>query len=280
MKLSIITVNLNNKEELEKTILSVINQSQRDFEFLVIDGASTDGSCEVINKYQKEVDFWVSESDRGIYDAMNKGIRKAKGEYLLFLNSGDYLLTSQSIAKSQLGDYSEEFVLFAYKRNSSDGEESISYSDSSFEFLINGNICHQSVLHKRTVFEKIGLYNDKLEIAADYEFFLKAFYEFNCSFRFVQQELIVYNDIEGASKNTDLLKEERKVALQSVFDHRLVNVLENQSNSISDLLKFRSLYYGLMSSKSVVLALKFSKYLQNAVDLAKNLGQSLPKRRS
>ena len=102
MKLSIITVNLNNKEELEKTILSVINQSQRDFEFLVIDGASTDGSCEVINKYRKEVDFWVSESDRGIYDAMNKGIRKAKGEYLLFLNSGVYLSTSQNLATRRM----------------------------------------------------------------------------------------------------------------------------------------------------------------------------------
>ena len=88
--LSIITINLNNREGLRKTIESVVNQTFQDFEFIVIDGASTDGSVEVIQDYPR-INYWISEPDTGIYNAMNKGIAKATGEYCLFLNSGDTL---------------------------------------------------------------------------------------------------------------------------------------------------------------------------------------------
>ena len=91
MKLSIITINYNNREGLRKTIESVVNQTCQDFEYIVIDGGSTDGSAEVIKEYSDKIDYWVSEKDNGIYDAMNKGIDKAKGEYCQFLNSGDDL---------------------------------------------------------------------------------------------------------------------------------------------------------------------------------------------
>ena len=85
MKLSIITVNLNNREGLQKTIDSVVNQTFRDFEWIVIDGGSTDGSKELIEQYADHFAYWVSEPDKGIYNAMNKGIKVAKGEYLQFL---------------------------------------------------------------------------------------------------------------------------------------------------------------------------------------------------
>ena len=89
MKYSIITVNYNNKEGLRRTIESVIHQTYRDFEYIVIDGGSTDDSAEVLKEYDKDIDYWVSEPDGGIYQGMNKGIRKAQGEYLNFMNSGD-----------------------------------------------------------------------------------------------------------------------------------------------------------------------------------------------
>src|SRR5438552_2810029 len=90
-QLSIITVNLNNAEGLEKTIQSVIRQQFSDYEYIIIDGASADGSVEVIKKFSDKISNWVSEKDSGIYNAMNKGIRLAAGNYLLFLNSGDTL---------------------------------------------------------------------------------------------------------------------------------------------------------------------------------------------
>ena len=94
MKFSIITVNYNNKEGLRKTIESVIHQTFRDFEFIVIDGGSTDGSDDVLKEYDAQIDYWVSEPDGGIYQGMNKGIKKATGEYLNFMNSGDCFYAS------------------------------------------------------------------------------------------------------------------------------------------------------------------------------------------
>ena len=87
MKLSIITINYNNCDGLRKTIESVIAQTTRDFEYIVIDGGSTDGSVDVIKEYADYIDYWVSEPDKGIYNAMNKGTRAAHGDFLLFLNS-------------------------------------------------------------------------------------------------------------------------------------------------------------------------------------------------
>ena len=91
MLISIITVNYNDSSGLLKTIKSVIGQKFSDFEYIIIDGGSVDGSKDVILKHQEHFSHWVSEEDRGIYHAMNKGIKAARGEYLLFLNSGDYL---------------------------------------------------------------------------------------------------------------------------------------------------------------------------------------------
>ena len=89
MKYSIITVNYNNKEGLRKTIESVVRQTYRDFEFIVIDGGSTDGSTDILKEYDEQINYWVSEKDSGIYNAMNKGIKKSIGDYLIFMNSGD-----------------------------------------------------------------------------------------------------------------------------------------------------------------------------------------------
>jgi len=95
--LSIITINKNNAAGLEKTIESVIGQTSNDFEYIVIDGASSDGSVEVIQKYADKINYLVSEPDTGVYNAMNKGIRKAQGTYCLFLNSGDWLVSPETL---------------------------------------------------------------------------------------------------------------------------------------------------------------------------------------
>ena len=96
--ISIITINYNNASGLEKTIRSVVEQTYNEYEYIIIDGASLDKSKEVIQEYQRYIDFWCSEKDSGIYNAMNKGIQKASGEYLLFLNSGDVLNNSAVLA--------------------------------------------------------------------------------------------------------------------------------------------------------------------------------------
>ena len=91
-QITVITINYNNRDGLRKTIDSVVNQTHNDYEYIIIDGGSTDGSLDVIKLYSNRIDYWKSEPDRGIYNAMNKGIDVARGEYCIFLNSGDYFL--------------------------------------------------------------------------------------------------------------------------------------------------------------------------------------------
>ena len=110
MKLSIVTINLNNVAGLHETIISVLNQSSADLEYIIIDGGSTDGSAELIKEYSDRIYYWVSEPDSGIYNAMNKGIRKASGEYLLFLNSGDALASDNIVEEVFRADHNEEIL--------------------------------------------------------------------------------------------------------------------------------------------------------------------------
>ena len=99
LKLSIITINLNKREGLKKTMQSVFEQSFKDFEYIVIDGGSTDGSKELLQSYSSKITYWVSEKDNGIYHAMNKGAAKSTGNYLLFLNAADVLTDKKVIEK-------------------------------------------------------------------------------------------------------------------------------------------------------------------------------------
>src|SRR5690606_27175837 len=97
MKLTVITVNLNNAQGLSKTITSVLTQTILPFEYIVIDGGSTDNSLDIIERNSAKISYWISEPDKGVYEAMNKGIKQANGDYLLFLNSGDYLINDRVI---------------------------------------------------------------------------------------------------------------------------------------------------------------------------------------
>ena len=99
-KLSIITINYNNQSGLQRTVESIVNQTWKEFEYIVIDGGSTDGSAAYLESQNKIFDYWVSEKDLGIYNAMNKGIKAATGHYLLFLNSGDELLNDKVLAQN------------------------------------------------------------------------------------------------------------------------------------------------------------------------------------
>ncbi|MGM9692686.1 MAG: glycosyltransferase family 2 protein [Alloprevotella sp.] len=120
MKISVITINYNNRDGLDRTIQSVLSQSARDYEYIVIDGASTDGSIDVIKHYAGRIDKWVSEPDTGIYNAMNKGIARAEGDYCLFMNSGDTFhgadILLRVIPLLQGGDFYSGDLCFMFKK--------------------------------------------------------------------------------------------------------------------------------------------------------------------
>jgi glycosyltransferase involved in cell wall biosynthesis len=112
MKLSVITIVYNDEKYIEKTIKSVFSQTYQDIEYIIIDGASNDGTVELIKKYDDKIDFWSSEPDKGLYDAMNKGIDKATGDYLIFLNSGDLFYDETTVEKIFLSAENQQVDVF------------------------------------------------------------------------------------------------------------------------------------------------------------------------
>jgi len=175
MKLSIITINLNNKAGLERTILSVIQQSFTDFEYIIIDGGSNDGSVDIIKKYEEKITTWITENDTGIYNAMNKGIFKASGEYCLFLNSGDFFLKS-TVLEVMMSDLNEEDIVYGngFFQAKEDKLNKLECPDKlTLGFFALYSLFHPATIIKKSLFNQYGLYNESYKIVSDWEFFIK-----------------------------------------------------------------------------------------------------------
>lgn len=173
MKYSIITVNFNNKEGLRKTIESVIHQTFRDFEFIIIDGGSTDGSVDVLKEYSSQINYWVSEPDGGIYQGMNKGIMKATGEYLNFMNSGDCFYSSNVLEKVTSYQYDADFIVgkdYHYNNETHQGHASIQPPRTTMIHFFVATLDHQSSFIKRELFTN-SLYDESHRLVSDWIFF-------------------------------------------------------------------------------------------------------------
>lgn len=173
MKYSIITVNYNNKEGLRKTIESVIHQTFRDFEYIVIDGGSTDGSADVLKEHDAQIDYWVSEPDKGIYNAMNKGIAQAKGEYLNFMNSGDCFYAPDILEKVASYNYETDFIVgrdYHFNEEIQKGHVSILPSRTTMIHFFVATLDHQSSFIRRELFDN-SPYDEGYRLVSDWIFF-------------------------------------------------------------------------------------------------------------
>ena len=176
---TVITVVFNGEDFLEETILSVLNQTYDNVEYIIIDGGSTDRSVEIIKKYDSKIDFWVSEKDHGIYDAMNKGIRSATGDIIGLLNADDFydLTTIEKIVQSYLETKADVFFgkkLMLDQKLQLKKEISVDMPSSAKDLNIHS--VHSTVFVKRSVYTKIR-FNTCYKISADYEFLLRVFEE-------------------------------------------------------------------------------------------------------
>ena len=197
-KLSIITVNKNNSIGLEKTCLSIVTQTFNNFEWIVIDGLSEDNSVEVIKQYSKKINYWVSESDSGIYEGMNKGIKKAKGEFLLFLNSGDILVHPWTLQEVFNEIEDSEYADVYYSNAISENYKVLEFPKKiSIEFLKKAHISHQNSLIKRELFNH-QLYNENYRIISDWYFFITELIKYNITFFHINTLIAIY-DISGVS---------------------------------------------------------------------------------
>lgn len=218
MKLSIITINYNDANGLKKTMDSVLSQTYDDFEYIVVDGASEDGSVAVLESYNAPNLNWISESDSGIYNAMNKGIHLAKGDYLLFLNSGDFLVEKE-VLKRITSKFNENysFIGCSLFLETKRGRRLREHPEKiSFSYMVSNTLSHPSTFIKRGMFECYGLYNEANKIISDWEFFFKALALNGESFFKIKDVLTVF-DMDGISSNpnnNELIQSEREAVLK------------------------------------------------------------------
>jgi len=246
-KLSLITINYNNKEGLEKTMNSVFDQTLDEYEYIIIDGCSTDGSKELIEANQSKINFHLSEPDTGIYNAMNKGIKNARGEYLLFLNSGDTLFNTnvlQNISKHLINGVDIFYGDVNIVDNEGHEELRVFPENLTFNFFLNKTITHQAAIIRRTLFDQVFYYNENFKMVSDWEFFVCAICKFNKPYRKVNVTLVNYK-LDGVSSNAinkNILLKERKESLEKYFPLFLKdNERLNKQTNLLKLNRFKIL---------------------------------------
>jgi len=218
--LSIITINYNDKVGLERTLKSVVTQTYKAFEFLVIDGGSTDGSKELIEANKANINYWVSEPDKGIYNAMNKGILKANGEYLLFINSGDELFSPTVLEENIQFIHTEDLIYFNI--NVVGKQESFikKYpSNITFSYLFEDTLPHPATCIKKSLFAKIGLYDETLKIVSDWKWFILALVKHNVNYKYYNTVFSTFylDGISSQKESVTHLLKERNLVLNTEF---------------------------------------------------------------
>ena len=227
MLVSIITINYNNADGLRKTLDSVCAQTFSDYEQIIVDGGSTDGSVEVIREalrdkdFAKRVSWWRSEKDGGIYDAMNKGIQRANGSFVFMLNSGDCFSDKNVLSQMEEALRANEGCV-VYGAVDYYGERGYlyTYSTSQDDLLKERNIPHQACFIARSLHEKIGLYDCSYKIYADFDFMIKSY---KAGVKFVHVPLVVSDcDLIGASSNVELQKKEFHILKEKYYSKEKV----------------------------------------------------------
>ncbi len=219
--LTIVTINYNNAQGLQKTIASVTSQTRKDFEYIVIDGGSTDGSKEIIESYSDNIHYWISEKDSGIYNAQNKGMHAAKGEYMLFLNSGDCLINEtilQEIAPSLNGTD----IIYGDLQIEEENKKWIKkYNEPvTFGYFFNDTLPHQGSFIKRSILMKTGFaFDEELKIIADWKFFLEATCRYNATLHYLNKVVCAYdlNGISASAENIQAIIKEKHQVLKTEF---------------------------------------------------------------
>lgn len=227
MKLSVITINYNNAIGLKRTIDSLISQSYREYEYIVIDGGSDDGSKNIILESQNNISDWCSERDAGIYNAMNKGILRATGEYLLFLNSGDYLHDA-AVLEEMVAALSGEDIIYGdllYIENGEKKHVCVYPSVLDLDYFLEFSLGHPASFIKRSLFQN-SLYSETLKIVSDWEFFLKKIVLEAVSYKHIDRVIADYDMGGISSQSIDLCNEERELVMHKYFPGMLYDALQ------------------------------------------------------
>jgi glycosyltransferase involved in cell wall biosynthesis len=215
--ISIVTLTYNSEKTLERTIQSVISQQFNNYEYLIIDGNSSDSTLDIIEKYKEYLSYWISEPDNGIYDAMNKSLNYVRGQWILFLGSDDILLESLKDISSFL---KEDNTI--YYGNAFFTRDQIKYCGKFNTLKITRkNICHQAIFYSRSVFDEYK-YDTKFKLLADYNLNLLLWSDKRFRFSYIPYTVSVFNQYGSCNTFTDcvFMNEKHKI-LKMYFSYKI-----------------------------------------------------------
>lgn len=261
-KLSVITINYNNAAGLQKTMQSVFEQTFTDFEYIIIDGGSSDGSKKLIESHAGKLSYWISEKDNGIYNAMNKGIKKATSSYILFLNSGDFLYSASAL--KTLCSHKDADIIYGDILWEVDSKTEPGFFPDKlpFNYFIGNSLPHQATLIKKSLFDEIGLYDESQRIISDWIFFIVAICKHNYSYKHIPEVISVCerNGISCDLNNYEEIAADRKQILNKYFPAFLNDYeISRQQGKEIERIK-RMLGYRIHSRiKKIITSTKFLK---------------------
>ena len=244
MKLSIVTINRNNAAGLEKTLLSVANQTFKEIEYIVVDGASTDNSVEVVKKLESSFHHlkWVSEPDSGIYNAMNKGLRMALGDYIQILNSGDCLAAddvTERMLKAVVSEGEPSILYGNMVKCFPDGHRLVDKCFAGQEItmlgMYTGTLNHDPAYIRRDLFEKYGYYDENMKIVSDWKWYLQVIILGGEKPKYVDMNVTLF-DMTGISENggqnRSLIDQEKRSVLNQLIAPPILHDYDNYASDI------------------------------------------------
>lgn len=212
VKISIVTVVLNAAASIERCVASVLGQSYGNIEYVVIDGGSTDGTLDVLDKYRDRIDHLVSEPDRGLYDAMNKGVRAATGDYVYFLNSDDFFCDEKVVADIAAAIRQNPTIDLVYGDVLMGSTEQLVRKPQvpvlTRESLCRKGFCHQALFARRELFERTGGFSEQFRIVADGDWLARALAA-GATTLHVERDIAVFS-LDGLSGTTKWREEKRR----------------------------------------------------------------------
>jgi glycosyltransferase involved in cell wall biosynthesis len=255
-KISIITINYNNKEGLANTIKSVLSQTYLNLEYIVIDGGSKDGSEDIIRAAEKNISYWISEQDNGVYNAQNKGIKKATGDYCLFLNSGDLFYNAHSVEDLVNSSKGYDIVYGNIIFKSGNSELIHDYpSILSFDYFVKDTIPHPGTLIRRALFMQYGMYKEDIKICADWAFFIDAICKYNVRHYHLNKPITIFflGGLSSREDSAEKIAAEKNKYLSEHYPAFIEEFKKSQSykNKLNSLRRSRLIRLVCFFSKKI-----------------------------
>lgn len=263
MRFSVITVCYNNRGGLEKTIKSVIGQTCKDYEFIVIDGGSNDGTKELLEQYDDQIDFWCSEPDKGIYNAMNKGVAHAHGDYVIFMNSGDIFHNKDVLFKINELNSKEDIIVGLVERM--DNHNILfPHNPNIFKQLYTRTIGHQASFIKRSLLIEFP-YDENYKTISDWKFWIDTIVYNNASY-LRTDTIVAKQDMTGISCTSNVAREERLLLKEKYFPPLVRKEIDNSLFPPQILQN-----YMYLEKETKFLAIIYRKILSLMVKIIKNI---------